>query len=191
MEEKELVKASKTGDEEAFSHLVKKYQIKVFNMALSFTRDRQLADDLAQEVFIKAYLALPKFKLKSEFGTWLYRIAVNHIKDYLRKKVRIKEISLSNVKELSVTNKEEPTSEEREQTEERKRKILYRLIHELPKKSQIILTLRDIQGFSYKEISKILNISMGTVDSSLFRARKMLRERLNTFLREKGGKHEL
>jgi len=72
MEEKDLVRASKKGDEEAFASLVKKYRVKVFNLAFSLTRDRDTADDLAQEVFIKAYFALPRFELRSEFGTWLH-----------------------------------------------------------------------------------------------------------------------
>ena len=69
MEEKELVRQSKEGNEEAFASLVKKYKTKVFNLAWSLTRDREAADDLAQEAFIKAYYALPTFQLKSEFGT--------------------------------------------------------------------------------------------------------------------------
>jgi RNA polymerase sigma-70 factor (ECF subfamily) len=91
MEEKELVLQSKEGNEEAFASLVKKYKTKVFNLAWSLTRDRETADDLAQEAFIKAYIALPKFQFKSGFGTWLYRITVNHVNDYLRKKSKIRE----------------------------------------------------------------------------------------------------
>jgi len=82
MEEKELVRLSLEGDEEAFGLLVKKYQKKVFHLAYGFTRDRETADDLAQEAFIKAYFNLSKFKSRSEFGTWLYRITINTVKDY-------------------------------------------------------------------------------------------------------------
>lgn len=191
MEEKELVKASESGDEEAFSSLVKKYLTKVFNMVLHFTRDSQVADDLAQEIFIKAYFALPGFKHRSEFGTWLYRIAVNHVKDYLRKKKKVKEISLNYMKEPPAAEEDVIRSEERESMEEQKKQVLRRLIDELPEKSKVILTLRDIQGFSYEEITKILRISMGTVDSRLFRARRMLRQKFTTFLKEEGGKYGL
>ncbi|MFB0566307.1 MAG: RNA polymerase sigma factor [Candidatus Aminicenantaceae bacterium] len=191
MKEKELVKASKEGDEEAFSILVKNYQKKVFNMAYSLTRDPQVADDLAQEVFIKAYFALPRFKLRSEFGTWIYRIAVNHIKDYLRKKKKMREISLDDVEKKLISEDKELFLQERELIEKQKMKIVDKLIHELPEKHQIILTLRDIQGFSYEEISRILNISQGTVDSRLFRARRMLRYKLIPFLKKKGGNYEM
>ena len=191
MEEKELVKASITGDDEAFSQLVRKYKTKVYNMALSFAKEPNIADDLAQEIFIKSYFALPRFAYKSEFGTWLYRIAINHIKDYLRKKTRTREISLDQVKEPSIMPEDEILSAEKELDEEQKRVILHKLIDTLPEKSRLIISLRDIQGLSYKEISGVLNISMGTADSRLFRARKKLRERLTVYLNEKGGKNGL
>lgn len=187
MEEKKLVQLSKEGDEEAFAALVNKYKTKVFHLAFSFTHNQDIADDLAQEAFIKAYFALPKFQLKSEFGTWLYRIAMNHTKDYLRKKGRAKEISLD---DLAVPQEEKTRATEKEQ-EEQRRRILYRSISELPEKYQSILAMRDIQGFSYEEISKILKLSPGTVDSRLHRARKMLRKKIMPFLKKKGGTNEM
>lgn len=187
MEEKKLVQLSKEGDEEAFAALVNKYKTKVFHLTFSFTHNQDIADDLTQEAFIKAYFALPKFKLKSEFGTWLYRIAMNHTKDYLRKKGRAKEISLD---DLAVPQEEKTRAIEKEQ-EEQRRRILYRNLNELPEKYQSILTLRDIQGFSYEEISKILKLSPGTVDSRLHRARKMLRKKIMPFLTKKGGTNEM
>jgi RNA polymerase sigma-70 factor (ECF subfamily) len=179
MEEKALVQRSKEGDEEAFSALVNKYKTKVFRLAFSLTHDRDMADDLAQEAFIKAYLALPKFRLESEFGTWLYRITVNHTMDHLRKRIRMKEILLD---DLAISQEEENLTQEKEQEEKQKRSILYRSLDELPEKYRLILTLRDRQGFSYKEIARILKISSGTVDSRLHRARKMLREKIRPFL---------
>ena len=107
MEERQLVRLAQEGSPAAFEELVTKYQSKVYSMALSFTRNREAADDLAQEVFLKAYLALPRFHGKSEFGTWLYRISINHIKDYLRKKGRAKEVSLDDVQEIAFSNKEQ------------------------------------------------------------------------------------
>jgi RNA polymerase sigma-70 factor (ECF subfamily) len=179
MEEKTLVQRSKEGDEKAFSALVNKYKTKVFRLVFSLIHDRDIADDLAQEAFIKAYLVLPKFRLESEFGTWLYRITVNHTKDYLRKKTRAKEIHLD---DLAIAQEKEILTEEGEQEEKQKRRILYKILEELPEKHQLIITLRDIQGFSYKEIAKILKISSGTVDSRLHRARKMLRKKIRPFL---------
>ncbi|MCK7489699.1 MAG: sigma-70 family RNA polymerase sigma factor [Anaerotruncus sp.] len=107
MEEKQLVRLAQEGSPAAYEELVTKYQSKVYSMALSFTRNREAADDLAQEVFLKAYLALPRFHGKSEFGTWLYRISINHVRDYLRKKGRAKEVSLDDVREISFSDKEQ------------------------------------------------------------------------------------
>jgi len=179
MEEKALVQRSKEGDEEAFSVLVNKYKTKVFRLTFSLTHDRDMADDLAQEAFIKAYLSLPKFRLESEFGTWLYRITVNHAMDYLRKKARRKEVPLD---DFAISQEEENLTQEKEKEGEKKRSLLYRNLDELPEKHRLILTLRDIQGFSYKEIAKILKISPGTVDSRLHRARKTLRKKIKPFL---------
>ncbi len=191
MEEKELVQLSREGSEEAFAELVKKYRIKVFNLAFSLTHDRDVADDLAQEAFIKAYYALPRFQSRSGFGTWLYRIAINHVRDYLRKKSRMIQISIEKIKESSILQEDKTMKEEKESTEEQRKQIVHQSIRSLPEKHQVILSLRDIQGFSYEEISKILKISPGTVDSRIHRARKMLRKKLAPFFSRKGGKHEL
>lgn len=191
MEEKELVRLSKEGDEDAFAVLVKKYKIKVFNLAFSLTRDQDIADDLAQEAFIKAYYALPRFQLKSGFGTWLYRITINHVRDYLRKKSRMSQIPIDNIKESTVLQEDEEMKKEEKFTEEQRRKLLHKTLQAIPEKHQTILSLRDIQGFSYEEISRILKISPGTVDSRLHRARKLLRKKLAPFLSQKGGNHGL
>lgn len=191
MEEKELVRRTMEGDEEAFGVLVKKYRTKVFNLAYSLTRDRDAADDLAQESFIKAYFALPRFKLKSGFGTWLYRIAMNTVKDYLRKKGKIREVAFGKEIEHLVIQEDEMERKEKKQQEEQNRRLVHEAIQSLPEKYQLILSLRDIQGFSYGEIADILNISPGTVDSRLHRARKSLRKKIGLFLIKKEESHEL
>ncbi len=191
MEEKELVRLCREGSEEAFAELVKKYRIKVFNLAFSLTRDRDVADDLAQEAFIKAYYALPRFQSRSGFGTWLYRIAINHARDYLRKKSRMIQISIDNIKESSILQEDKTMKEEKESAEAQRKQFVHQSIRSLPEKHQVILSLRDIQGFSYEEISKILKISPGTVDSRIYRARKMLRNKLAPFFSRQGGEHEL
>lgn len=191
MEEKELVQRTMEGDEEAFGVLVKKYRTKVFNLAYSLTRDRDAADDLAQESFIKAYFALPRFKLKSGFGTWLYRIAMNTVKDYLRKKGKIREVAFGKEIEHLVIQEDEMERKEKKQQEEQNRRLVHEAIQSLPEKYQLILSLRDIQGFSYGEIADILNISPGTVDSRLHRARKSLRKKIGLFLIKKEESHEL
>jgi RNA polymerase sigma-70 factor (ECF subfamily) len=181
LQEKIWLYSSKKGDKKAFSFLVKKYEAKIFNLAFSLTGNREVADDVTQESFIKAYFGLPKFQVKSEFGTWLYRIAVDRIKDYLRKKVKLREIPLDGVSE-KLFAAEEAKKSEPEQEQEKKRQLVHRCLRTLPEKYRFILALRDIRGFSYEEISRILEISLGTVDSRLHRARKMLRRKLLPYL---------
>jgi RNA polymerase sigma-70 factor (ECF subfamily) len=191
MEENQLVEQSKQGDEEAFGVLVQKYKTKVFNLAYSFTKDRETADDLAQEVFIKVYYALEKFKFQSGFGTWLYRIAVNHFKDYLRKHAKERHVSLEKLGREPSLSEDEIKKKERAQESADRKKLLYQALRSLPEKHQVILTLRDIQGYSYEEIAGILKLSLGTVDSRLHRARKMLRKKIAPFLSQEGGNHEM
>jgi len=191
MEENRLVEQSKQGDEEAFGVLVNKYKTKVFNLAYSFTRNRENADDLAQEVFIKVFYALEKFKFQSGFGTWLYRIAVNHFKDYLRKHAKERHLSIDALGREPSLSDDEIKKKERAQEAADRKKLLYESLQSLPEKHQVILTLRDIQGHSYEEIAGILKLSAGTVDSRLHRARKMLRKKIAPFLSQEGGNHEM
>jgi RNA polymerase sigma-70 factor, ECF subfamily len=191
MDEKEIIRLSREGNGEAFGLLVERYKTKVFNLAYAWTQDRTAADDLAQEVFIKTYFSLPKFKFRSEFGTWLYRVALNHIKDYLRKnKNKMKEISLEVLGEIDLTA-ENVSAREEEQAVEKRNALVQAALQRLPEKHRTILTLRDIQGLSYEEIAGILGLSHGTVDSRLFRARKKLREKLAPYLGREGGEYGL
>lgn len=191
MDDNELVRLAKDGSVDAFESLVARYQSKVFSMAMSFIRNREAADDAAQEIFLKAYLALPKFHMKSEFGTWLYRIAVNHIKDVLRKRGRAREVSLEDVKELSVAAENTMEKAEAERNAEERKKLVHEFVQNLPEKYRTVVTLRDIQGMPYEQIAEVLHLSLGTVDSRLHRARRMLREKLAPCLSLEGGSYEM
>jgi len=169
--------SSREGDREAFSSLVKRYKAKIFKLAFSVTWDREAADDLAQEAFIKAYFGLPRFKGNSALGTWLYRIALNQIKDYWRKKARLREVPLDGVNEKLFVQEEDVNKDGRDRKEEKKCRLVLRHVRTLPEKYRVILVLKDIQGFSYEEISRTLKISRGTASSRLHRARRMLHRR--------------
>ncbi len=177
MQEEELIRRTRQGDREAFAELVRNYQSKVYSLAYGFTRNTAQADDLAQEIFLKAWLGLPKFRFGSGFGTWLYRIAVNHLKDHLRKRASLREVPFEDADGQASVR--ETVSSERESGENEERISLVReCLAGLPEKFRMILTLRDVQGLPYEEVSRVLGLSAGTVDSRLFRARKMLRERV-------------
>jgi len=178
MEEKELVQSAQKGDKESFGVLVEKYRNKMFYLAYGMTNNRETADDLAQEVFIKAYRALPRFSFKAKFSTWLYRIAINTIKDFHRKEAGVERVNFNNRTEVPVEKNFTDKDEKQE-----KLKIIRENIKKLPEKHRIILTLRDVQGKSYSEIADILHIAPGTVDSRLFRARKKLRKAMAPYLK--------
>jgi RNA polymerase sigma-70 factor, ECF subfamily len=182
MDDKELLRRTLEGDNQSYSSLVRKYQSKVINMAFGFVRNRETADDLAQEIFIKAYVSLKKFQFKSGFGTWLYRIAVNHCKDYLRSQQKMKTVPFDAAAEKSVIKGDDSMERDQRRTEDQIEGLVQRGIMALPEKYKTMITLRDIQGLSYDEIAKILNLSAGTVDSRIHRARKMLRKKLSPYL---------
>lgn len=191
MEEKELIRLAQEGNQEAFSVLVRSYQAKVFSMAMNFTRNREVADDLAQDIFLKAFLALPKFRFKSEFGTWLYRISINHVRDFLRKQKRAKEVSMDTVSPGALAGPDTVRKMEENRDAEERKRLVRDMVQTLPPKYQILITLRDIQGLSYERITKLLGVSPGTVDSRLHRARKMLRKKMALHLSREGENHEM
>lgn len=178
--EKELVDRSKKGDTDAFEKLIISYEKKIFNIALRMTGNREDASDIAQEVCIKIYKSINSFKENSSFSTWVYRITSNVCIDEMRKRKNV--ISLTGTGpndedyELPVEDKgrlPEEIVESRETI-----RMLKKCIQELAPEYRIIIILRDIQGYSYEEISRILEINMGTVKSRLSRARNLLKDKL-------------
>jgi RNA polymerase sigma-70 factor (ECF subfamily) len=186
MDDKSLVESARRGDRGAFETLVKRYEAKVYHLAYGFVQDPATADDLAQDVFVKVYCHLAKFKFESEFGTWLYRIAVNHIKDHLRKIGRRKEVSIEDVAEGRLAAEDPGPSREAERLIEERRAAVHSALQALPPKYNVILTLRDVRGLSYEEIAGVLKISPGTVDSRLHRARRQLRKKMAPLLALEG-----
>ena len=186
MDDKSLVESARRGDRGAFETLVKRYEAKVYHLAYGFVQDPATADDLAQDVFVKVYCHLSKFKFESEFGTWLYRIAVNHIKDHLRKIGRRREVSLQEIAEGRLAAEDPAPGREAERLAEERRAAVHKALRTLPPKYGVILTLRDVRGLSYEDIAAILKISPGTVDSRLFRARRQLRKKMAPFLTLEG-----
>jgi len=182
-EDFKLLTKFKQGDQEAFASLVKKYKMAVFNTIYSIIGDTQEADDIAQEVFLKVYTKAGSFKRKSSFSTWLYKITVNKCIDELRKR-KNKIISLETefdedeklkLKDVLASKEGDITEEwEKEELED----TIQKAINSLPEKDRIILTLKEIENLSYKEISQIMKISLDKVKVWLFRARQKLKEKL-------------
>ena len=183
-EDFELLVKVKKGDQQAFELLVRKYKMTVYNTIHSIIGNDQEADDIAQEVFLKVYTKADSFKGKSSFSTWLYRITVNRCVDELRKrnnKIISYETEFDEEEKLKL--KDVLASKEGDITEELKQKelqdIIQKAMNSLPEKYRIILTLKEIEGLSYTEISKIMKISLAKVKIWLFRARQKLKEELS------------
>jgi len=183
-EDFELLAKFKKGDEQAFELLMRKYKMAVFNIIYSIIGDADEADDIAQEVFLKVYTKAGSFKWKSSFPTWLYRITVNRCLDELRKR-KDKFISLETEfdQDEELKLKDVLASKEEDVTEKLRRKeledIIQKAMNSLPQRDRIILTLKEIEGLSYKEISQIMKISHGKVKTWLFRARQKLKGKLS------------
>lgn len=179
--ENRLIKEAKSGSVEAFEELIKQCQKKVFNIAYKMTGNYDDANELAQEAFIRAYKSINKFKGDSLFSTWIYRITTNVCLDELRKRKNQKVISLDedikyNDEEVKQQIKDESPGPEKILEKKEINGLIRECIESLPPDYKTVIILRDIEGFSYEEISKIVNCPEGTVKSRINRARKTLRD---------------
>ncbi|HOQ01130.1 MAG TPA: sigma-70 family RNA polymerase sigma factor [Acetivibrio clariflavus] len=179
--EKDLVERAKSGDLEAFEQLIIGCQKKVFNIAFRMVGNYDDANELAQEVFIKAFRSIKNFKGDSSFSTWIYRITANVCLDELRKRKNRTIVSLDQDIELNDGDVKRqmpdnaPTPDMEAESNEVK-SIVNESIQQLPDDYKSMIILRDIQGFSYDEISKIVNCPEGTVKSRINRARQALKK---------------
>jgi len=176
----ELVTRAAGGDPAAFESLVKTYEKSVYTLALRLSRNREDAFDLSQEIFLRVFRSLPGFKGQAAFSTWLYRLAYNICLDHARKTGRRREQPLTKPTE---DGSEQPMewpdlrySPEQQWEKKELRTAVAKAMERLTPDQRAILTLREIQNFSYDEIAAVLNLPPGTVKSRLARAREALRE---------------
>ncbi len=185
-EDRQAVSACQKGNTDAFETLVKKYQKKMLNIAYRMTGDYEEACEVVQEAFLSAYRAIRAFRGHATFSTWLYAITMNHARNHLRQttsRARHEQATLDDpVETPDGTYTNEPHSHETTALEQLERQEIQQEVQEcisaLDEDYREVLILRDVQGFSYEEISDILKLPDGTVKSRLFRARDMMRERL-------------
>jgi len=171
----ELIQQTVQGDENAFEQLVKKYQHSVFNTVYRCIGNYEDVEDIAQEVFIKIWRKAENFKGKSKFSTWLYRIVVNQCLDY-RSKHKQKLVSLDEMTEKEQTPESLIFKIDHEQR--KKAEILRKTIGDLPGRQRIALILSAFEEKSYKEIAQIMEISIASVESLIFRAKQGLKKKL-------------
>ena len=174
-----LVRRAKRGDYRAFDLLVLKYQSRLVSIAFKYVKEIQLAEDISQEAFIKAYKAIDSFREESAFYTWLYRITANTAKNYLVSKGRRRESSIS---ELSTLESEEQfviashDSPDEILLAQELRNTLFNAVSSLPEDTRTALSLREFEGLNYEEIANIMNCPVGTVRSRIFRGREALED---------------
>lgn len=172
-DDRELIRRFQKGDESAFNELVRKYQKSIYQIARRLLGSHEEAEDLSQEVFIKAYHGLAGFRSDAGFFTWIYRITVNSALNVLRKKKLRQILSLENVG-FSITSRSAAPDQQIEKGETLQ--AISRAIDRLPKMQKIVFTLRHDQKLTHKEIAQILNRDEGTVKANYHHAIRKLKK---------------
>jgi len=181
-----LINGFKDGDISSFEEIVLKYQDKIYNLCRHMLQNAHDAEDAAQDVFIKAYQNLNRFKPEASLLTWLYRIAINTCIDYSRKPFfeslfkTSKEGDVFAIDQLSNSPSPERLYESKQISH-----AIQLALGRLSEKLRTVIVLKEIEGFSYEEIAEILEVSIGTVKSRISRAREELKELLINFREQK------
>jgi RNA polymerase sigma-70 factor (ECF subfamily) len=192
-DEMALVQAAKRGEVSAFEQLVKRYDRNVFRIAQQITQNREDAEDVVQDAFLKSYKNLDRFQENSKFYTWLVRIAVNESLMKLRRRRTDRTVSLDEdfeTEEDTIPREVSDWSPNPEQLYKQGelKDILRKTMQGLPASFRTVFVLRDVEGLSTEETAEALDLSIPAVKSRLLRARLQLRERLNSYFRKtKGG----
>ena len=177
-DDRELVRRAQAEDQEAYEELVRRHQHRVFAVAGGILRRREDVEDIAQQVFVKAYFSLKRFDQRAAFSTWLYKITVNECWDLLRKKkVRplVYESDLSEEQARQIVTAEAkgaiaPDISERLEARQR----VEQLLEGLDERDRLMLVLKEVEGFSIEEVAEVLDLNANTVKVRLFRARRRI-----------------
>ena len=176
IDETKLIDQILQGDTDSFAQLVETYQDKVYSLCLRMVGDREDAQDLAQEAFVKAWRGLKFYKHEAAFSTWLYRLTSNVCIDFLRQKKRKSALSLTSQEEEEQIDIPDPSPQPEELVLQQQRKeAVADAMSQLEDEFRLVLTLRVVQERSYEEIAEIMDLKVGTVKSRLARAREKLR----------------
>lgn len=181
--EKLLIKKSQSGDIESFELLISSYDKRAYNIAYRVMGNEEDAKDMAQEALLRVFRSLKDFKGQAAFSTWLYRIVTNVCLDELRRRKNEKYVSMDSTIHTDSGEQYRELCAEKETPESiyekiEQRELIKNAISGMREDYRSVIVLRDVQGFSYGEISEMLDCSLGTVKSRINRARAMLREKL-------------
>ncbi len=186
-EDTELVALAQKGSTNSFNKLVDKYHSRIYSLTYQMTSNREDAEDLTQEIFIKAFEALPRFKGRSSFYTWLYRIGINKTINYRKKRNRNRPLSIDAL-DQDITYDE--VYAELDSKDSPLRHIglnelqvkLNEAMQKLSLKHRTVVVIHDIEGIPHDEIAKIVGVSVGTIRSRLFYARRQLQADLGEYI---------
>ena len=170
--DRDLILRARRGDAEAYGELVTRYQTSVFNVCYRILHERGEAEDLAQESFMRAFDRLDTFDIEREFGPWLRRVAANLCLNYLESQHST--AKLDDERDAGESQRPEAVVEVHERSEQ-----IRRALASLPAQYRVVIELRHYQELSYDEIADEMNIPLSDVKSHLFRARKLLAEKLH------------
>ncbi|MBM3249416.1 MAG: sigma-70 family RNA polymerase sigma factor [Candidatus Omnitrophica bacterium] len=173
-EDNKLIGQFLAGDIKGFEMLVKKYQNRTLNIVYSLVGNDRDSEDIVQEVFIKAYHGLGGFRGSAQFSTWLYRISVNTTYDFLRKRRHTTVHEDVSKAKAVIDESSELSLSAREKKEE-----VQKALDSIPFHYRSAVVLKDIEGLGYADIARALGCSIGTVESRIYRARQLLREKLS------------
>ena len=179
-----LVRRAKKGDYRAFDLLVLKYQSRLISIAFKYVKERQLAEDITQEAFIKAYKSIDSFREESSFYTWVYRITVNTAKNYLVSLKRKKDFLMSDLSEDDSFYLEKLDIESPQEILKANelRDLIFEALSTLGEETRTALSLREFDGLSYEQIAGIVNCPVGTVRSRIFRGREIIEEEIGKYM---------
>ncbi len=182
----ELVRRVQAGNSEAFEELVRRYERKIYNVTFRLLGNEQDASEALQDTFLRAYRFIHKFQFKSAFFTWLYRIATNVSLSKLRKREKIETVSIDGPTgepgETAFDIPDPKYAPERMMRERELRSALNAAVEALPADYRSVVVLRDLEGLSNEEVSKVLNLSVAAVKSRLHRGRLILRNKLAKYV---------
>ena len=184
--DRELVERVQRGERKAFDLLMLKYQHRIAKLIARYVQDPAEILDVAQEAFMKAYRAIPRFRGDSAFYTWMYRIAINTAKNHLAAQARRPRESGVDVTDAEQFDgvaelKEYATPEGLALTEEIQQTVIA-AIEDLPQDLKVAISLRELEGLSYEDIARVMECPIGTVRSRIFRAREAINARLEPLL---------
>ncbi len=183
-----LIRSVQAGDHQAFESLVRRYQRQVANLIYITMGNRDDVEDIAQEVFIRVYRSLPKFKFDASFFSWLYRITMNLCIDEIRKRKIRRVLSLDYLTEDTLEknrkNKDYTLASDLVLMEE-KRQVIQSALQRLTPEHREVLVLREYQDLAYNEIAEILGLRLEAVKSRIFRARMELKNLLDDYFKER------